>query len=183
VSLGRLRRGEWLALIGAVGLFVVLFLDWFGVDLPSRAELEPQPAAGGIHNLLNTFDMAAVHHAGWTTLGWFLDALLVLSIAGGVALSYMTLRRATPAWPVGASILTVVVAAIAFLVLLTRVLTQPGLGPGLPNDVVTVQLPAYLGLLFAALIPVGAWMALGDERTDAPESAYTPPPARPIPGT
>ena len=33
----------------------------------------------------------------------------------------------------------------------------------------------------AALIVVGAFLALKDERTGAPESAYEPPPARPIP--
>lgn len=164
MSPGRLRRGELVALVGAVGLLVVLFLSWFGAD---------------VHGLPH----AAIHHTGWATLGWLVDVLLVLAIAGGLSLAYLTAARATPAWPVGASIATITVGAVAFLVLVIRVLTQPGLGADLPNAAVTVQLPAYLGLVLAALIPAGAWMALADERTDAPESRYTPPPARPVPGT
>jgi hypothetical protein len=93
-------------------------------------------------------------------------------------------RRTSPAWPVGGSVLTSAVGWITFLVLLIRVATQPDLGiAGLPNAAVTVELPAYLGLVCAAAIPLGAWLALRDERTDAPESAYTPPPPRPVPGT
>jgi hypothetical protein len=183
VSVGRLRRGELIALVGAVGLLVVLFLKWFDLDAGAlTAQAEPEVQRSGFDEI--TVSLPDIHQTGWATLGWFLDALLVLSIAGGLALSYMTLKRATPAWPVGASILTIAVGGIAFLVLLVRVvLAQPGLGVGLPDGAVAAELPAYLGLLFAALIPVGAWMALGDERKDAPESAYTPPPARPVPGT
>ncbi|HEU4974080.1 MAG TPA: hypothetical protein VFT50_03245 [Baekduia sp.] len=178
MSLGRLRRGEWVALVGAVGLLVVLCLDWFGLE-PEKVVAGLTPA--GVGN--PTGISGPIHHAGWTTLGWFLDVLLCVSIAGGLALAYMTMNRATPAWPVGASVATITVGGVAFVVLLIRVLLQPGLGAGLPNAAVAVQLPAYLGLLFAALIPIGAWLALADERTDAPESAYTPPPARPVPGT
>lgn len=179
MSLGRLRRGEWLALAAAAGLLVVLFLDWFGVDAGGVVAGLTGAGVGnpaGLH-------AATIHHAGWTTLGWFLDVLLCVSIAGAFALAYMTVSRATPAWPVGAAVATIAVAGPTFLILLIRLLTQPGLGAGLPNAAVTVQLPAYLGLAFAALIPLGAWTALADERTDAPESAYTPPPARPLPGT
>ena len=61
-------------------------------------------------------------------------------------------------------------------------ITQPDLDLGLGNDAVSVQLAGYLGLVALALIAVGAWIAIADERTDAPDSAYTPPPARPVPG-
>jgi len=30
---------------------------------------------------------------------------------------------------------------------------------------------------------VGAWITIADERTDAPDSAYTPPPPRAVPGS
>jgi hypothetical protein len=166
MRIGRLRTGELVALAGAVGLLVTLFFDWFGVDLPA-----------GRHVL------GSVHQSGWAGLGWFLDILLCIQIFGGLAITYMTLKRSTPAWPVGAAVLSVSAGGLIFLILLVRVLTQPGLGADLPNALVSVELPAYLGLLFSALIPAGAWIVLRDERLDAPESAYTPPPARPVPGT
>jgi hypothetical protein len=157
----RLRTGELLAGGAAVGLVVVLFLNWFGAD--------PTPAH--------------LHRSGWGSLGWLMVALLVVVAGGGLSIAYMTLRRTSPAWPVAAQVLTVAVGAVVFLALLIVVLTQPGLGAGLSNAHVIVEVPAYLGLLFTALIPAGAWLALRDERLDAPESVVTPPPARPIPGT
>jgi hypothetical protein len=162
----RLRAGELLAGAGAVGLLLVLFLKWFSFDRPPGAHL-----------------IGTLHTTGWASLGWFLVALLAIVCFGGLSIAYMTLRRTSPAWPVGAAVLTVAVGGLTFLVLLVRLLTQPGLGADLPNAMVLVEVPAYLGLLFTALIPLGAWLALHDERLGAPESAYTPPPARPVPGT
>ncbi|QEC48853.1 hypothetical protein FSW04_15585 [Baekduia soli] len=168
----RMRLGEWAAAIGALGLLATLFLDWFGVDLATRQR-------GRVH--VGLFD--AVHLSGWGSLGWVVDVPLALTIAGGLAIVYATLRRVSPAWPVGASVLTTTVGWLTFLVLLVRVLTQPSLGAGLSNAEVSVRWPAYLGLVFTAMVAAGAWQVLRDDRVDAPESAYVPPPARPVPGT
>jgi ABC-type transport system involved in cytochrome c biogenesis permease subunit len=176
VSVSRLRLGEWVALVGAVGLLVVMFLDWFGLE----------EGAGGPAVSAGLRDLAArlLEKSGWSGLGWAAVALVVLLIAGGLAIAATTALRQTPAWVVGASVLSVAAGIVAVFVLALRILLfQPDLGAGLPNDLVDVRLPALLGLLFAALVPLGAWLALDDERVDAPESAYTPPPARPVPGT
>ena len=80
--------------------------------------------------------------------------------------------------------LTWIVGSLIFVVLVVRVALQPGLGLGLPNRPVLVEAPAYAGLLFALLIPVGGFLSLSVERTDTAEArAFTPPPARPAPGT
>jgi hypothetical protein len=95
-----------------------------------------------------------------------------------------TFARAKPAIIVGSAVTTVVLGIATLLIALIRVLiTQPDLDLGLGNGDVTIQAAAYLGVLALALIPAGAWITLADERTDAPESAYTPPPARPAPGS
>jgi hypothetical protein len=147
--MSRMRAGEWLAALGAAGLLVLMFFDWFEAS-------------------------------GWSTLGWFMDALVCVAIFGGLALSYMTFKRASPAWPVGAAVLTWIVGSLIFLVLLVRVtITQPG-----ADELVSVQLPAYLGLLCAALIPAGGFLSIRDERKDSAEARdYMPPPARSVPGT
>jgi hypothetical protein len=167
MNLGRLRAGELTALAGSTGLLILLFFDWFGLDAPGLGARPHTIALGGL--------------SGWSTLGWLMDVLLCISIAGGFVIAYMTLRRSSPAWPVGAAVLTSFVGAAAFLVLVVRVVTLGDNAGG--GAEVTVALPAYLGLVCAALIPAGAWIVLRDERTGAPESAYTPPPARPVPGT
>jgi heme/copper-type cytochrome/quinol oxidase subunit 1 len=168
----RMRPGEWVAALGALGLFVTLFLDWFSVDGEAAGWKAYAPLAD------------EVHLSGWGSLGWFMDVLLCLAIIGGASLCYMTVKRTAPAWPVGAAVLTWIVGSLIFLVLVVRVALQPGLGLGLPNRPVLVEAPAYAGLLFALLIPVGGFLSLRDERTDTAEArAFTPPPARPAPGT
>ena len=170
--MSRMRAGEWLAGLGAIGLFVVLFLDWFSVDGQAAGWRAYAPAGAG------------VHLSGWGSLGWFMDVLLCVLILGGAAVTVMTIRRASPAWPVGAAVITWILGFLIVLILAVRVALQPGLGLGLPNGPVLVEAPAYLGLLFALLIPAGAFLSLRDERTHTAESlAYTPPPARPAPGT
>ena len=154
--MSRMRPGEWVAAAGAVALLVLMFFDWFGRE-------------GGTGSL-----------TGWGALGWFIDLLVAILILGGLALSYMTIKRASPAWPVGASVLTWTAGGLIFLVLLVRVtITQPG-----TDELTSVALPAYLGLVAALLIPVGGFLSLRDERLDTPEArAYVPPPPRSAPGT
>ena len=65
--------------------------------------------------------------------------------------------------------------------LVIRLLVEPDLGIGLSGEQVTLQLAGWVGLVAATLLPVAALMTLKDERTDAPESAYTPPEPRPVP--
>jgi hypothetical protein len=170
--MNRLRVGEWVAAAGAVGLFAMLFLNWFSID---GGTVEGRYFGHGLD----------VHLSGWGNLGWFMDLLLCASILGGLSLSYMTVKRTSPAWPVGAAVLTVGLGAAIAVALALRLLDLAGdtsLGP--VKIAVGVQLPAYLGLLCAILIPLGGFLSLRDERTDSPEArAYTPPPARTAPGT
>lgn len=170
--MSRLRAGEWLALVGAVALFVLMFFDWFDVGRYT--------AAAGDDQIEVSLPDLPVSLTGWGSLGWFMDVLVAVTIFGGLALSYMTVKRASPAWPVGAGVLTWILGLLIFLVLLVRVtIFQPYV-----DAMVDVSLPAYLGLVAAALVPLGAFLSIRDERTASPEArAYTPPPARSVPGT
>jgi hypothetical protein len=173
----RLRTGEWIAATGAVGLFASLFFDWIAVSI------EHPPSGGGVLNLLD--QMSTDSLSGWSNLGWFMDVLLGVAIVGGLSLSYMTAKRTSPAWPVGAAVLTVGLGAVIAAALALRLLDLGGdTSLGFDKIAISVQLPAYLGLLFMALIPFGGFLSLKDERTDSPEArAYTPPPARTAPGS
>jgi hypothetical protein len=134
-----LRGGELLAGAGAVALLAALFLDWS--------------------------DGAS----GWSSLGWLMVVLVVLSALGGLWLVAGTARRRVTQ-SVSAGVTTAPFGAVVFVVLLVRVLTLGGLGAG-----------AWIGLLLAALIPAGAWWSLADERTGAAESRFVPPAPRPVP--
>jgi hypothetical protein len=157
-GLTRIRTGEALTGIGAIALFVLLFADWF--------------SGGG------------VSRSGWSSLGWALIVLLAGLIGVGAVLVISTIARAKPAIIVGSAVIAVVLASVTLPIALVRVLiTQPDLDLGLGNGAVGIDAAAWLGLVALALIGVGAWVTLADERTNAPESAYTPPPPRPVPGS
>jgi ABC-type transport system involved in cytochrome c biogenesis permease subunit len=131
----RLRSGEIVAGLGALLLLVVLFAHWFD------------------------------GRSGWGSLGWLALVPLVVAIAGGLGLVLTTLTERTPAKPVAVGVLTVPWALLAVLVILVRLIAQPG-----DDAAVSVGLPAYLGLLGAVAILAGAWRAIGDERTDSPHA-------------
>jgi hypothetical protein len=115
--------------------------------------------------------------SGWSSLGWLtlLVCLAAIAIAAWAILA--TLLGRPVAQLVAATALTAVLGTVALLVVLVRTaVAQPG-----ADAVTSIQAAAYLGLLGALLVAFGGWWALADERTDAPESAYTPPAPRPPP--
>jgi hypothetical protein len=169
----RLRAGEWTAALGAVALVATLFLPWFDVEIP-RAE---RPFQGGaILNILNTYSTRS-WGTGWDALGWLVIAFALAAVACAAWLALANATNHPVAQAVAASVLTAAAGTFAFIAVALRVLVfQPG-----PNDVVVLRYGAYLGLLAALILAVGGWLAIKDDRTDAPESAYTPPEPRPPP--
>jgi Tryptophan-associated transmembrane protein (Trp_oprn_chp) len=159
--LSRLRPGEVVAGLGAVALLVVLFADWF--------QLETGTTQG---------DGAST--TGWASLGWLLAGLLALTALVALWLVVATVVRGVIA-AVAAGVATTALATVASPALLARIVTQPDLGVGAPNDLVAVRFAAWVGLVCTLLILVGALVALRDERLDAPQSAYEPPEPRPAP--
>jgi hypothetical protein len=171
VSLRRLRSGELLAGAGAVALFLLMFFDWF---LP---EVQPRVVETSGHVV-----GPEPHLSGWTSLGWALLVLVLVVLVLATWLAASTLFASAVSQPVAAGVLLSAVATVTFVALLVRVtIAQPGLGTGEPDEGVAVQLPAYLGLVAMAAIVAGGWWSMADERTEAPESEYAPPPARPAP--
>ena len=69
--------------------------------------------------------------------------------------------------PVALSVLTVVAGTLATLLVLYRILNQPG-----PNDAVEVEAGAWIGLAAAALVAVGGCRSL---RVEAIPGAARPP--------
>jgi hypothetical protein len=167
MNLSRLRVGEWVALIGGIGLLVLLFTTWFGVDAGA--------AGTSIDHSLTK--------SGWGGLGWFMVLLLLVLIAGGLFTAATVALGQPPAGAVGVAVATLTLGGVIVLALAVRLLLQPDLGVGADNGAVDVRLPALLGLVFAALIPAGAFWAIQDERTAGPEAVVNLPPARPVPGT
>ena len=69
----------------------------------------------------------------------------------------MTVKRASPAWPIGAGVLTWTLGSVIFVVLAIRVAIAARPRPrAVQHARRSSRLPAYLGLLCALLIPLGA---------------------------
>ena len=164
--MSRLRGGEWTALAGAAALVVTLFLPWFGIEVPGPAG-----------NLVNPFLAEVSGTSGWNTLGWLVIVLALAAVGCAVWLAIANATAGPVAQAVAASVLTATAGTVALIALALRVLVfQPG-----PNDLVVLRYGAWLGLLAALVLALGGWWAMKDERTGAPESAYTPPEPRPAP--
>jgi uncharacterized membrane protein YvlD (DUF360 family) len=172
----RLRAGEWTAAAGGAGLLVTLFLPWFGVELPQQQTVQGEFGGGGVINLLKTYAVDS-WGSGWDALGWLVIVVVLVAVACAAWLALANATARPIAQLVAASVLTATAGTLAFVVVALRALVfQPG-----PNDLVVLRYGAWLGLLASLVLAFGGWKAIKDERTDAPQSAYTPPEPRPAP--
>lgn len=157
----RLRKGEIVAAVGAILLFVFLFFfKWYGVGLPDGAN-QVAKALG--------IDLGSASVNGWhghTVLRW----LMLLTIILALGLAFLTATQRTAALPVTGAVLLTAVAGLTTLLIAYRVIiNEPG-----PNDVIDVKIGAWLGLLSLGVITYGGYLAMRDEGTsfaDAREQA------------
>ena len=102
-------------------------------------------------------------------LGWYsgasaweafsvLDVVLVLLALVPLALVVLQATRESPSLPVAFSVVATLAGALATLLILYRILNQPG-----PNDRVAVELGAWIGLAAAAVATAGGWRSLREE--------------------
>jgi hypothetical protein len=158
MDVNRLRLGEMVAAAGAAVLFLVMFLDWYGVEGTSVAA------------------------NAWQVFSW-VDLYLFLTVVVALSLAILTMGQRTVALPLSASVLVTAMGAVATLLILYRIVNQPG-----PNELISVQIGAYLGLLAAVAITVGGYLSMREEDTSFGSAATRmqgqtptrpPPPAGP----
>ena len=157
----RVRAGDVLAGAAGVVLLASMFLDWYSVS--------PDAALGGDGRVRGVSAWGA-----FTVVDVFLALVALLGIA--LALSQVVGRG--PALPVALGVITTTLALAATLLLLYRIVNQPG-----PNDVIGVSLGAWVGLAGCLGVFVGGWLSLSDERPRPvdpipPEPRRRPTPAR-----
>ncbi len=155
----RLRLGEWMAAFGAVALIGVTRVNWY-FDAARQQVDDGIVTTGAFLTAWEAFTVV--------------DLLLGLLIVAGLAVAGLCATRRSPAMPVAAAIVTTGFGFVVTLLVLYRLVNQPG-----PNDVVGVRPGAWLGLAAALAVTAGAWIVLADERTGASEPPDVP--ARPAP--
>ncbi|WP_320672936.1 hypothetical protein [Patulibacter defluvii] len=146
MAIGRLRRGELLALVGLLALVASLFLDWFD-------------------------------GRGFSALGRPWEDLVVL-FALAIVVVLALAQRAAPGRPTFGAVVSLVLAGtLGLLTLLATVVRTLLAAPGGLDPAAG----GWLGLAGLLVALAGLWVAVADERRGAPESAFDPPPPRPVP--
>jgi carbon starvation protein CstA len=141
--MGRLRDGELIAGAGGLALLAAMFLHWYEV-----------PRVPALEGAVGYAPLAISVGTAWQAFG-VLDVVLALLALVPLALVFLQATRRSPALPVAFSVFTALAGMLAALLILYRIVNQPG-----PNDAVDVQAGAWLGLLAALVVAVGGWRSL-----------------------
>jgi hypothetical protein len=150
--MGRLRAGELIAGTGGLALLLALLLDWYAPDL----------------GLTATFDLGL---DAWESFS-VLDYVLTLLALFPLALVVLQATRDSPSLPVAFSVLTTLAGLLATLLILYRIVNQPG-----PNEQVAVEAGAWVGLAAAVAVAVGGWLSMRMEAMPG----VAPPPVEDMP--
>lgn len=166
-----LRTGEKIAGASGVALILIMFIfDWFSVS----AEGGVGPSFGG---------------NAWEVFGG-IDIVLFLAALAGIGLAIMAASQSQVDIPVALSAITAGLGGLATLLVIYRIIDPPDGGFG---DVIDVSrsIGVFLGLIAAAGITYGGWVAMqeegasfagpGDRLGDPTTGTDAPPPPPPPP--
>jgi hypothetical protein len=179
MDLGKIRRGELIAAVGGIVLLIALFFfDWYTAGTEVSTPLGSFSVEG---------DFGAWDGQGF--LGTIANLIILAAALAAVGLAVITATSRTVALPVAASALTAGLGIGAVLMVLLRMLFQPG-----PNDLIDLKFGILLALIGALVVAYGGWQSMQEEGTtfedarDQLQSRYggpgggaEPPPARPAP--
>jgi uncharacterized membrane protein YhaH (DUF805 family) len=168
----RLNVGEKIAAVGAVLLFVFMFLDWFSVEATGGGSL-----FGG-----------NVGRSAWDALD-VIPIFLVIAIVAAIGVAVVRLTDVVFEPEISMNAVVAVLGGLAALLILYRIVNTPDLGgvPGLEVDV-SPEIGIFLGLISAAGIAYGGYRAMREEGTSFAEvgerlsATSSPPPPPPSSG-
>jgi hypothetical protein len=147
----RVRTGEIVAGVAGVVLLLSTFLEWYTV----------RGRADGL--------------TAWEAFS-FVDVLVALVALLGIALAASQVIGRGPALPVAIGVITTTLALAGTLLVLYRILNQPG-----PNDLIGVAAGAWIGLAASLGVFLGGWLSLSDERSRPVDPLPPVPERRPTP--
>jgi len=146
----KLSTGEKISAASALLLFVAMFLDWFGAKV------------AGVPGFSGSVEGPGSGASAWDALN-VIPAFLMLAIVLALGVALVRLADADLELSISLNAFVAAGGALAFLLILYRILFPPDFGiPGVAVDT-TLKLGVFLGLLFAAGIAYGGWSAMREE--------------------
>jgi hypothetical protein len=185
MDVDKLNSGEKIAGVSAVLLFIVMFFDWFGVEVSgSNGFSGTVPGAGG---------------SAWDALD-FIPIVLVITIVVALVNVFLRLSDSDYEPPVSTNVAVAVLGGLSTLLVLFRIVFPPSFGDfgGVSVDG-TLEFGIFLGLITAAGVAYGGYRAMQEEGSSfsgtadrlsgsgpsdpPPPPSSTPPPPPPPPSS
>jgi hypothetical protein len=157
MDLKRLTRGERISAVSAVLLFVFMFFDWYGVEVPDVPGFSGSISGGA--------------GSAWDTLS-VIPLFLMLAIVVALAVAVVRATDADLEPPVSMNSVVAALGGLAVLLIAYRIVFPPDFDPygGVGVDA-TLELGVFLGLIAAAGIAYGGYSAMRDEGLTFGDSA------------
>ena len=146
-------RGTLIAGVSGVLLFIFMFFSWFGVDVESAipAGIPEDIANQAIEE--SGFDTTV---NGWDAFSIFgVEGILILAMLAAIGFAAIDLGGASVSLPVAGSAITTGIGALAFLLVLYRLINPP--------DDLGREIGIWLGLLATAGITYGGYEGMQEE--------------------
>src|SRR2546427_8101631 len=151
MELGKLRRGELIAAAGGLLLLIALFFfDWYSAGTSVTLPLGTTVSVSG--------DFGAWDGEGF--FGFIANLVILAAALSAVGLAVLTATARTIALPVAASAVTAALGIGAVVMVLFRMLFQPG-----PNELVSLKFGILLALIAAVIVAYGGWISMREEGT------------------
>lgn len=149
MDLDRLNTGEKIAAVSAILLFIVMFFNWFGVEVSGAGGFSGSvPGAGG---------------SAWDALD-FIPIVLIITIIAALVNAGLRLSDSPYEPPVSLNVAVTVLGGLSALLILFRIIDPPSFGSfsGVSVDG-TVEFGIFLGLIAAAGIAFGGYRGMQEE--------------------
>lgn len=158
MDLSKVRTSELVAAIGGVVVLVAMFgINWYEIS-GFGGLIEQFGNAVGVDTGIKAWD-------GQGFLGTIANLVILAAALAAVTLAVLAATSRTPALPVAASALTAGLGIAAVIMILGRMVLQPG-----PNEVVDLKFGILLALIGAAVVAYGGWRSMQEEGTSFEEA-------------
>ena len=157
MDFARLRFGDWIMGVGGLAVLIVMFFDWY------------KPTLG---DAVVTFGTEDLQPNAWEAFA-VTDLILALAALMGIVAFVLTVSQPTAAVPLALASLTTIVALIALLLVVLRVVWPPDV---VSNDEFDTgrMTGAWLGLVATSVLAAGCLASIRDERQPKPEHQVEP---------